>query len=322
MIGKPNHNYSNVLWVVHPFTADTRVSVWWDSLFGANKVFDTKKYCIICPNIPGSPYGSTYPLSINPETNKKYFYDFPIFTPRDIADMFEFLRIHLHIPQIDIVLGASMGGQIAVQWGVAYPRSMKHLFVIAADVCTSPWLSAMHVVQRKIIEIDASWGEEHDEAGMRGMGVARQMAVISYRAHRIFDLSQSQDKIIANKADEAGGHNTFENVNSYLQYQGDTFLSRFNAFSYTRLLEMMNHHDISKGFFDMKEALSRIEANSLFIGIDSDVIFPANEIQKQTKHIKKVVYKEISSVYGHDAFFIESKQLEDIVQNYFYIYGG
>ena len=84
----------------------------------------------------------------------------------------------------------------------------------------------------------------------------------------------------------------------------------------------MNHHNISKGFFDMKEALSLIEANSLFVGIDSDVIFPAKEIKKQTKHIKTAVYKEISSVYGHDAFFIESKQLEDIVQNYFYIYGG
>ena len=85
---------------------------------------------------------------------------------------------------------------------------------------------------------------------------------------------------------------------------------------------MMNHHNIGKGFSNIKEALSHIEANSLFIGIDSDVIFPSKEIKKQTQYVKTAVFKEISSVYGHDAFFIESKQLEDIIQNYFYIYGA
>lgn len=296
--------------------------MWWDTIFGEYKTIDTKKYCVICPNIPGSPYGSTCPLSLNPDTGKEYFYDFPIFTPSDVADIFEFLKQHLHISQIKFLLSASMGGMVALQWAVSYPKSIQHLVVIGADAQISPWMAAMHSVQKKIIELDHTWGKEDKSAGMDGMNLARQMAVISYRSYKIFQLSQAQNTIISNSADEADDKSRYSNVESYLQYQGDKFLSRFNAFSYCILLDLMNHHDVSKGFSNIDEALSTITASTLLVGIDSDVLFPIEDIKKTKSRIRHSMYKEISSVYGHDAFLIEHKQLDDIIQNYFYLNEG
>lgn len=295
-------------------------TAWLSSIIGPNKAIDTKKFCIICPNIPGSPYGSTYPLDINPETQKKYYYDFPVFTPRDIIDMFEFLRHHLHIRTIKILVGASMGGQLCFQWLVSYPKAIKHAIIIAADAQMSPWGIALHSVQQNAIMLDKTWGKKDDNAGKEGLKIARQIGVISYRSPRIFHLSQAQNCLVSNAADEKGT-STFENIYSYLQYQGDKFLTRFNTFSYWFLVEMMNEHDVSKGFENMVSALERITASILLVGINSDILFSSEDMIRTKKNLQHAIYKEISSVYGHDAFFIESKQLEDITQEYLYNIG-
>lgn len=316
IVGTFNKDSSNVIWISHPFTANLDVTTWWNGVIGKGKPLDTDKYCVVCANVPGSPYGSLYPFDINPETKEKYYYDFPEFSTHDVVDMFEFLRLHLKIPKIKILSGASMGGQIVYQWLVSYPKAVEHAIIIAADAQISPWMYAMHIVQQDIIRLDNTWGENTDFAGRHGMGIARKIGVISYRSSCIFHLSQSQNKVISNAADEGGEISSFENVKSYMDYQGEQFLSRFNAYSYNALIIMMNSHDVSKGYANLKQALQRVESGVLIIGIDSDILFPVEDLKRTKKMFKQAVYKEISSIYGHDAFLVEQKQLEDIIHEY------
>ena len=116
--GTLNKDKTNAIWICHALTANADPMQWWPSLVGENKLYDPAKYFIICVNIPGSCYGSTGPLSINPETGEPYYHKFPFITIRDIAAALELLRKHLGIDKIHTVTGGSMGGMQALEWSV------------------------------------------------------------------------------------------------------------------------------------------------------------------------------------------------------------
>ena len=325
--GVLNAAKDNVVCVFHPFTASPDPCQWWSGLFGHGKVFDLQRYCVICINILGSPYGSTSPLDINPDTLTPYFDNFPEITPRDIVRCFELLMEHLSIEQIKVAIGASMGGQLVFQLISRTSLLIHHAIIIAANEKITPWMISSHHVQRNALYLDPTWGEAQPKAGLAGMKIARQIGFLSYRSHLIFSLFETLNTHRSNFADEEGfaldveEDSTQANIDalrSYVEYQGDKFLQRFNAFSYYALLNLMDSHDIGVGHDSLQKALQSITANVLLIGVDSDVLFPPNEIKKLAHSMKRAVYREISSVYGHDAFLIEYKQLEDIIFDYFY----
>ncbi len=98
--GNLNSDKSNVVWVVHALTGDSNVTDWWSGLIGEDKFFDPSDQFIICANLLGSNYGSTNPLSINPQSREPYYYEFPHITPRDLANSLERLRSHLKLEKI------------------------------------------------------------------------------------------------------------------------------------------------------------------------------------------------------------------------------
>ena len=112
--GQLNAERSNVIWVVHALTGDSQVATWWNGIVGENGLFNFSNHFIICANLIGSSYGSTNPLSTNPNTGTSYFYDFPSLTTRDLAHSLELLRKHLKLEQIHTLIGGSLGGQVAL----------------------------------------------------------------------------------------------------------------------------------------------------------------------------------------------------------------
>ena len=114
--GRINPDQSNVVWVIHALTGDSNASEWWNGLIGEDKFFDPSDHFIICANLLGSCYGSTNPFSNDPNTSQPYFYDFPHLTTRDLAKSLEQLRKNLNLEQIEILIGGSLGGQIALEW--------------------------------------------------------------------------------------------------------------------------------------------------------------------------------------------------------------
>ncbi len=305
--GQLNSDKSNVIWVIHALTGDSNAQEWWNGLIGEDKFFDPSNHFIICANLLGSCYGSTQPFSNNPKTNKPYHYDFPQMTTRDLALGLERLRIHLEIETIHSLIGGSLGGQVGLEWAYILGNKLKNAIILAATTKTRPWVIGFNETQRMAIESDCTWGECHEKAGQKGLETARAIAMLTYR-HPL-DLATKQVDS-ENKLDDF-------RAASYLRYQGQKLARRFNALSYWTLSKTMDSHDLGRNRGGLDEALEKIEANVLAIGVDSDLLFLPAESQFISQHVKKGTYKEISSTAGHDAFLIEFEQLSYILQSFY-----
>ena len=109
--GEMNADKSNVVWICHAFSANSDPTEWWPGMVGKGLFIDPDKYFIVCANMLGSCYGTTGPLSENPETESKYYKNFPVVTVRDMVQTLTILRKHLGIEKIFFTCGFSMGGQ-------------------------------------------------------------------------------------------------------------------------------------------------------------------------------------------------------------------
>ena len=302
--GKLNETKDNVVWIFHALTANSDPTEWWSGLTGEGKLFDPEKYFIVCLNMPGSCYGSLGPLDINPETNESYFHQFPFFTTRDMIRAYQPLRISLGINKIHIGVGGSMGGQQLLEWAVEEPELFEHIIPLATNAFHSPWGIAFNASQRFCIETDASWKEKNEKAGLEGMKVARGLALISYRHYETYWNTQSE--ITPDK---------FENFKSesYQRYQGEKLGKRFNAFSYYFLSRSMDSHNVGRNRGTHEEALKKITAKTLVIGISTDVLFPLREQQFLTDEIPGADFHSIHSPYGHDGFLLEYEKIKNVV---------
>ena len=304
--GELNEDKSNVVWVCHAFTGNANPSDWWNGLIGERRLFNPAQHFIICVNVPGSHYGSTNALSIDPLTGQPYFHTFPLITIRDVVNAFELLRQSLGIDVICYLLGGSLGGQQASEWAVAFPEVVRHLILFSTNAIHSPWGIAFNETQRMAIESDPSWEANTEDAGREGMKVARAIALLSYRNYYTYNRTQSRDE----------GQVDFFRASTYQTYQGEKLVRRFNAFSYWTLTKMFDSHDVSRHRGSLEEALGRIEARTLVIGITTDILFPPEEQRILAKFIPGATYKEIDSTYGHDGFLIEFETMTEVIREW------
>jgi len=311
--GKLNQEKDNVVWVCHALTGSSDVFEWWPGLFGTNECFNPDEHFIICANIPGSCYGSTGPLSYNPDTDKPYFHDFPDITVRDIVKIMDRLRIYLGIEKIRILTGGSLGGFQALEWAILRPEVFDNLVLIACGAKISPWAVAFNESQRMAIEGDPTWKEESSDAGLEGMKTARSIALLSYRNYLTYKESQSENN---DKLSE-----TFRAA-SYQRYQGLKLARRFNAFSYHCLTRVLDSHNAGRNRGSIQEALARIKARTLVVGISTDILFPVNEQKYLAANIRGAEYYEINSLYGHDGFLTETRKLTRIISENVHIAGN
>ena len=307
--GKMNTDQSNVIWVCHALTANSDPSVWWDGLVGKGKLFDPEKYFIVCANILGSCYGTTGPLSVNPETGKPYYYSFPDVTIRDVVKSFILLRKKLGIEKINLGIGGSCGGYQIMEWAMMEPQVIENQCILCSSPKEAPWGVAIHTAHRSAIELDPTWGIETAHAGLEGMKRARQIGLLFYRNHEAYNIRQKEES--ENKTDEF-------KVSSYLKYQGEKLAKRFNAISYHKLTKVLDTHNIARDRFDtMEEALASIGQRTLIIGIHSDLLCPVSEQVHMNEHIPDCEYQEIESLYGHDGFLIENEEISVAIRNRF-----
>lgn len=306
--GRLNSARNNVVWVCHALTANAHVLDWWPGLFGAGKLYDPERHFIICANMLGSCYGSTGPLSENLRTGEPFYHDFPTLTNRDVVRSFELLRQHLNLSQIHTLIGGSMGGQQALEWTIMQPDLVHHLVQVASNAQHSPWGIAFNESQRMAIRHDASWPERSPAAGLNGLRTARSIALLSYRHYRTYAATQSE--VTTDKIDDF-------RASSYQRYQGEKLARRFNAFSYWTLSKAMDSHQVGRGRGSTEAALRTIRTRCLFLGIDTDVLFPPVEQEYLARHVPDAQVSLISSDYGHDGFLIETGQLTPIIRSFY-----
>lgn len=220
---------------------------------------------------------------------------------------YQHLRKFLGIEKIHTGIGGSMGGQQVLEWAIEQPDLFQHIFPVATNAAHSAWGIAFNASQRMAIEADSTWREKKSDAGIEGMKVARSIALISYRHYETYSRSQShiENDLLSNYKSE-----------SYQRYQGEKLARRFNAFSYYKLSQGMDAHNVGRGRKSVEDALKKIKAKTLVIGIETDILFPLVEQQFLADKIPGAAFKAIHSHYGHDGFLLEFDQIERIIREF------
>jgi len=313
--GKLNSSGTNAVWIFHALTANSDPGEWWPGLVGEDKLFDPARYFIICVNMPGSCYGSLGPLDDDPILRVPYFHYFPFFTIRDMVRAYRPLKEHLGIRKIHIGIGGSMGGQQLLEWAIEEPDLFEYIFPISTNAQHSPWGIAFNTAQRMAIEADSTWKEKTEKAGMDGMRAARAMALLSYRHYDTYLKMQPRSTGFLAETD-SGDIATSEGAASYQRYQGEKLVRRFCAFSYYKLSQSMDSHDVSRGRGTIERALRQIRAKTLVMGITSDILFPLQEQQLLATLIPGAFFRTITSLYGPDGFLLEYTQIEQQISDF------
>lgn len=332
--GNLNAQGDNAILITHALTGSSHAydphypddpkAAWWNLLIGPGRVFDTSRYFVICSNILGGCYGSTGPSSIDPYTGRPYGMRFPIITIRDMVHAQRKLIDHLHVRELAMVVGGSIGGQQALEWAVTYPELVQKVGVIAATAAQSAQAVAFSEVQRQAIMADPDWlcGDYAPEQGpTTGLAIARMLAMITYQSEEAMQLRFARNTVQRNPCSsptispDLGARFDVEN---YLYYQGAQLASRFDANSYLYVSRAMDLYDVSEGYSSLNAALRRIRSKSLFIGVRSDILFPAAHIRTLADKVhtngSDAIYVELDSPHGHDAFLKEWQQLAEALR--------
>lgn len=295
----------NVIWVCHALTANSDVADWWPNTVEQGRFLDPRRHFIVCANILGSHYGTTGPLSINPETGEPYYDTFPFISVRDMVNAHFLLADELGITSIKATIGSSIGGFQAMEMALTRPDMVKKLILIATSAKSQPWTIAFNESQRMAIEADQTYGQAHDDAGKKGMRVARSIGLLSYRGSSGYNATQQDSD---NLFKVAGFRAT-----TYQQYQGDKLCRRFDAYSYYRLSQAFDSHNIGRYRGGIESALATIKCPTLVVGISTDIIFPVSEQIYLYRHIPNAKLHILSSEFGHDGFLVEADKLNDIL---------
>jgi homoserine O-acetyltransferase len=297
---------SNVIWICHALTANSNPYEWWPNVCGESGFFNDQEHFIVCANILGSCYGTTGPLSEDEHGDKYYDY-FPFITTRDMARLHDKLREYLQISKIYVLVGASLGGQQALEWSIENSSVFENLILIATNAKHSPFGIAFNESQRLAIKSDSTYGKKDINAGQVGLIAARSIALLSYRSYDGYLLSQNEDndEVLMNYK-----------ASSYQNYQGFKLAKRFNAYSYVLLSHAMDSHNVGRKRNGLEKALSKISAKTLIIGITSDSLFPLREQMQLWSYIPNSQIKTIASIFGHDGFLIEHDALVAHFRNF------
>ena len=331
--GNLNANKDNAILICHALTGDQYVSEtnpitkkdgWWSRMVGVNKPIDTKKYYVICSNVIGGCAGTTGPKEINFQTNAPYGREFPAVTVRDMVKIQNYLIETLSIEKLFAVVGGSMGAMQALQWTIDYPQKIQNVIHIAGALKHSAQNIAFHEVGRQAIMNDPNWNKggynKNNIIPERGLAVARMIAHITYLSddamHRKFGRKlQSRDII-------SFGFDADFQIESYLRYQGRSFVERFDANSYLYLTRAMDYFDLEKKFSTAIEfsPIPNQHIRYLIISFTSDWLFPTSENRKIVKTLnyftRNVSFTEIETDKGHDSFLLDEPELDSIIKGF------
>ena len=331
--GKLNADKTNAILVCHALTGDQYVAGnnpitgregWWSRMVGPNKPIDTNKFFVICSNVLGGCAGSTGPKELQNGNDVAYGGNFPSVTIKDMVMAQSLLIESLNIEKLFSVIGGSMGAMQALQWAIDFPDKILNIIHIAGALKHSAQNIAFHEVGRQAIMSDPIWRNgkyfENNEVPERGLSVARMIAHITYLSenamHRKFGRKlQSRDII-------SFGFDADFQVESYLRYQGKSFVERFDANSYLYLTRAMDYFDHDETFRKNIE-FSHNPNNHLkylIVSFTSDWLFPTIESKMIVNQLnslsREVSFLEIDTDKGHDSFLLEEPQLDDVIKGF------
>ncbi len=310
--GKLNQSGDNAVLICHALTGGADADDWWKPLFGAGQAFDLETDFVVCSNVLGSCYGTTGAASINPLTKKPYGAEFPRITIRDMVHLQAQLMEALGIKRLQLVIGGSLGGMQVLEWAVLYPEMVNAIAPIAVSGKHSAWCIGISETQRQAIFADPDWqnGNYYNhQPPARGLATARMMAMMTYRAWGSFEARFGREQINQEVDDEF-------TIASYLQYQGQKLVNRFDANCYVSLTYAMDSHDLGRDRGEFFDVLANIQQPTLVVAINTDILYPPQEQEVLARYIPNAEIVTLNSTHGHDAFLIDMDDLNQMVVNF------
>ena len=329
--GSLNKDRSNAVLICHALSGNHHVAGyyegeekpgWWNNMIGPSKPIDTNKLFVVCLNNLGGCHGSTGPISVNPETNKIYGSDFPIITVSDWVTSQKELMNYLDIPFWKFVIGGSLGGMQALQWSFQYPELINNCIAIAAAPKLTAQNIAFNEIARQAIMKDPNWHDgNYLDKGVspnQGLALARMLGHITYLSDESMREKFGRDL----KTPKLNFNYDVEfQIESYLKYQGEKFVTGFDANTYMLMTKSLDYFDPIK---DMSQLLinnlQKSKSKFLIISFTSDWRFPPKRSKEIVKLLldnkRNVSYSEISADGGHDAFLMGNHDYFDIMRSF------
>jgi len=300
---------ANAVVICHALTGSADADRWWTRMFGPGRAFDPGRDFVVCANLLGSCYGTTGPASIDPATGQPWRGRFPAITIRDMVALQHALVRALGVERVRMVIGGSLGGMQALEWALMYPELVERLVFVAAPARHSAWAIGLGEAQRQTVFADPRWKDGlYDPADppTAGLAAARMQAMLSYRSAPSFEerfgrRPQTEDLFA---------------VESYLRYQGQQLVDRFDAATYVTLTRAMDTHDVARGRGDLDQVLRGVRQPTLVVSIDSDVLYWPWEQREVSRLIPDARFAVLDSPQGHDAFLIDVDRLSELVAEF------
>lgn len=330
--GELNANASNAILICHALSGDQhaagynsieeRKPGWWESAIGPGKPIDSNKFFIVCINNLGGCKGSSGPNTKKPGSDQFWGPEFPIVTVKDWVNSQHRFMQALNIPYWCAVIGGSLGGMQVMQWSIDYPDCIKHALVIAAAPKLSAQNIAFNEVARQAIQSDPDFHNghylEHNSIPRRGLMLARMLGHITYLSD---DAMRDKFGRELREGKLNFGFDVEFQVESYLRYQGESFVDRFDANSYLLMTKVLDYFDPARDYNEsLVEALSKASARFLVISFTSDWRFAPERsreiVQALLEAKKQVSYIEVEANQGHDAFLIPIPNYVNVLRNY------
>lgn len=329
--GQLNEAGDNAVLICHALSGDAHVAGynspedrkpgWWDCMVGPGKGIDTNKYFVICSNFLGGCSGTTGPSSVNPATGKPYGLDFPIITIADMVKVQKLLLDKLGIRKLLAVVGGSIGGMLVLQWAIAQPDFVMGAIPAATTAHLGAQSVAFDAVGRNAILADANFGEGqyHDTQGPdRGLAIARMIGHITYLSEQ--GMREKFGRKLRRADQYSYDFNSEFAVETYLDYQGQTFVERFDANSYLYITKAADYFDLQKEYGSLTKAFANVKSRFLVVSFSSDWLFtPAQSeaiVDALVTNGKDVSFCNIKSSYGHDAFLLETETLSLFISGF------
>jgi homoserine O-acetyltransferase len=329
--GTLNAERSNAILLLHALSGDAhaagyhtpedRKPGWWEMMIGPGKAFDTARFFLVCSNVLGGCTGSTGPNSLDPATGAPYAMDFPVITIPDMVNAQRLLMDHLGIPRWLAVTGGSMGGMQALQWAVAYPERVDRCIPIATTHRLSAQSIGFHAVGRAAIMSDPNWQDGHYYGAAvpaNGLSVARMIGHITYLSEQ--SMHEKFGRMLRHADAYTWKFDPEFSVETYLAYQGEAFVKRFDANSYLYITKAMDYFDLGAPFGGLMPAMAQVQARFLVISFSSDWLFPSAQSRELVRALrfggKDTSFVEIDSPHGHDAFLLEASEITRLLRGF------
>ena len=328
-LGKLSPEKDNAILVCHALSGDAHVAGlhartgkpgWWDHHVGPGKAIDTDRFFVICANVLGGCSGSTGPASINPKTGKAYATSFPPVTIRDMVAAQIRLIDHLGIAKLFATIGGSMGGMQGLVWAVDYPRRVHCCIPIATCMAHTAMQIAFNEVGRQAIVTDPNWNEgdyTDQQRPEHGLAVARMVGHVTYLSE--FTMKTKFGRNLQRASQPEDLFPEFFSVESYLQYQGESFVKRFDPNSYLYITKALDRFDL----LDKREpgeVFREVKARFLVMSFESDWLYPPVQSRELVRALKRsnsvVTYLNLDTPYGHDSFLIQNPDFSRALHNF------